>query len=132
MAEVGLTQLIPITGVFIGIFAFIFIALYVYTALALMAIAKKTNTPNAWLAWIPIVNLYLMMEIAGAQWWTLLVVLVGGFLPYYYISSIFITIIVLLWWWGIAKARNKPGWLGLLMIVPVVNLIILAVLAWGD
>jgi hypothetical protein len=32
--------------------------------------AKKTNTQNPWLTWIPIANIYLMCIIAGKPgWW---------------------------------------------------------------
>jgi hypothetical protein len=33
---------------------------------------------------------------------------------------------------GVAEARNKPNWWGILMIVPVVNLIVPGYLAWAD
>ena len=42
----------------------VFVGLYVYISYSLYAIAKKTNTPNAWLAWIPVANLFLMLMIA--------------------------------------------------------------------
>jgi hypothetical protein len=60
-------------GAFILVFFLIFGALYVYMALALSTIAKKTNTENAWLAWIPIVNIVLMLNIAKKPvWWIIL------------------------------------------------------------
>ena len=95
---------------------------YVYMSLALQTIAKKTNTENAWLAWIPIVNIILMLNIAKKPlWWILLF-----FVP---LVSIVILIIV---WMQIAVARNKPNWWGILLIVPVVGLIVPGYLAWSD
>ena len=44
-------------------------AVYVYMALALQAIAWKTNTKNDWLAWIPIANMVLLLEIARKPLW---------------------------------------------------------------
>ena len=41
---------------FLVVFLVIFAIMYVFVALALMNIAKKTNTPNGWLAWVPIAN----------------------------------------------------------------------------
>jgi len=42
-------------------------------ALSLQTIATKTNTENAWLAWIPVVNLILMLNIAKKPiWWFIL------------------------------------------------------------
>jgi len=34
-------------------------------------------------------------------------------------------------WWKIAEARHYPGWYGILMIIPIVNFIIMGILAWG-
>jgi len=34
--------------------------------------------------------------------------------------------------WRICEVRNKPGWLSLLMLVPVANLIIPGILAFVD
>src|SRR6266849_10516763 len=46
------------------------LVVYVYIALAVQTIAEKTNTENAWLAWIPIANLILLLNIAKKPiWW---------------------------------------------------------------
>ncbi len=98
------------------------VAVYVYMALALQTIARKTNTKNDWLAWIPIANMVLLLEIARKPlWWLLLLVI-----P---LVNVVISIVV---WVGVAEARGKPSWWGLLMIVPGVNLIVPGYLAWGD
>ncbi len=95
---------------------------YVYISLALQTIATKTNTPNAWLAWIPIINVILMLTIAKKPlWWILLF-----FIP---LVNIVIGIII---WMEIAKARNKPDWWGILIIVPIVGIIVPGYLAWAD
>src|SRR5579863_2407004 len=58
---------------FMGVFFLIAIAAYVYSALAFQTIAKKTNTENAWWAWIPILNLILILNIAKKPiWWIIL------------------------------------------------------------
>jgi len=105
------------------LFFFVFaLAIYVYMALALQTIAKKTNTENPWLAWIPIVNIVLMLNIAKKPLWWIILCLIP-------LVNIVILIIV---WMAIAEARNKPNWWGILMIVPVVNLIVPGYLAWSD
>lgn len=114
----------------IGILILILIAFYIYTALVLSAIAKRTNTENPWLAWIPVGNLYLMTQIANVPWWTLLIVLFGSTIPY--IGAVASIVVSVWWWWRIAEVRNKPGWFGLLMLVPIANLIMMGILAWGD
>jgi hypothetical protein len=97
-------------------------ACYVYMALALQTIANKTKTENSWLAWIPIANIVLMLNVAKKPiWWIVLF-----FIPV--VNIIFIIIV----WMAMAEARGKPSWWGILMIVPVVNLITPGVLAWAD
>jgi hypothetical protein len=109
-------------GGFFMFFLVFALAIYVYTALALSTIAQKTNTENGWLAWIPIANIILMLNIAKKPiWWILLCL----------IPFVNIVIFIILWM-GIAEARNKPSWWGVLMIVPVVSLIVPGYLAWSD
>jgi len=104
------------------IFFLFAIAIYVYIALALQTIAQKTNTENPWLAWIPIANIILILNIAKKPIWWIVLLLIP-------LVNIIIAVIV---WMGVAEARNKPSWWGILMIVPVVNLIVPGYLAWVD
>ena len=98
------------------------LAVYVWLALTLHVIANKTETPNSWLAWIPIANLYLMCKVAGRSgWWTILF-----FIP---LVNLVLGVII---WMAIARARNQPSWLGILMIIPVVNLVALGILAFSE
>jgi hypothetical protein len=112
-------------GLGAGVFMFLLVicvGAYVYMALALQTIATKTNTPNAWLAWIPIANLILMIQIAKKPIWWIVLFLIP-------IVNIVIAIMV---WMGVAEARGKPSWWGILTIVPVANLVVPGVLAWSD
>jgi hypothetical protein len=98
------------------------LVIYVYIALAVQTIAEKTNTENPWLAWIPIANFVLLLNIAKKPiWWIVLLL----------IPLVNIVIIILIWM-GVAEARNKPGWWGVLMLVPVVSIIVPGYLAWSD
>lgn len=97
-------------------------AIYLYTSLALQTIAKKTNTENAWWAWVPIINVLLMLNIAKKPLWWILLCLIP-------VVNLVIFIIV---WMAIAEARNKPNWWGILLIVPLVNFIVPGYLAWAD
>jgi hypothetical protein len=95
---------------------------YVYVALALQTIAQKTNTANGWLAWIPIANIILMLNIAKKPIWWIILFLIP-----------FVNLVMaILVWMGIAVARGKPNWWGILIIVPVMNLIVPGYLAWSD
>ena len=56
----GFASIMALMGAFLLIIPLLFLALYIYTSLALMGIARKLNSPNAWLAWLPIGNLFLI------------------------------------------------------------------------
>lgn len=113
----------PKVAMMFGTTFFLFLAvLYVYTSLALMTIATKTNTANGWLAWIPIANLFLMFNIAQKPAWWFILCLIP-------LVNLVIFIII---WMAIAEARHKPNWWGIVMIVPVVGIIVPGYLAWSD
>ncbi len=69
----------------------------------------------------PLLNAVLMLDIAGKDLWWILLML---------IPCVNIVIFVIVWM-GIAEAMNKPNWLGVLMLVPVVNWILPFYLAFG-
>ena len=76
----------------------IFLFIYAYFAYSIQTIAKKTGTENNWMAWIPILNVYLLIKIADKPgWWMLLF-----FVP---LINIIISIMV---WMGVSEARGKP------------------------
>jgi hypothetical protein len=102
-----------------GIFG---LGIYVYMALALQTIATKTSTANGWLAWIPIANLILMLNVAKKPLWWILLFLIP-------LVNIVIAIMV---WMAVAEARSKPNWWGILTIVPIVNFVVPGYLAWSD
>ncbi len=108
------------TGSYIGVVGLAALA-YVYYSVCLMAIAQKTGTENGWMAWVPILNLLLMVRIAGRPgWWLLLF-----FIP---LLNIVIAAIV---WMDIAVARHKPGWWGILILVPFLNALVPGYLAFS-
>ena len=96
------------------------VVIYALFCFPLQVIAGKTNTPNGWFAWIPILNVVLMCKIAGKPIWWLILMLV---------PLINIAIIVMIWM-KIAEKLGKPGWIGLLMIVPVVQMLVPLYLAF--
>jgi len=111
-----------LAGAFLMVVLVLALVSYVYMAICLQTIAKKTNTPDAWLAWIPIANCILMLNIAHKPIWWIVLFLIP-------IANIVFIVIV---WMEIAKARNKPEWWGILMVVPVLNLVAPAYLAFAD
>lgn len=95
---------------------------YLYYSLCMYLIAKKTNTEPAWLAWIPVVNvLALPLMIAGVScWWllALLLMIVPFVKVLVLIAGVIFTIYV---WIRILKVLNKPWWLLLLTLIPVLG-----------
>lgn len=123
MAAIG-----ALAGVVLLVFLFVLIAFYVYSSIALMTIAKKTKTKKAWFAWIPIANIYLMTQIGGTPWWTMLFLLVFWITI---IGPVLALALTIYWWWNIAEVRKMPGWLGILMAIPIVNLVVMGYIAWA-
>jgi len=118
-----------LTTFFAAYFVFALIlslALYVYMALALMTIAKRTSTENGWLAWIPIANFYLLTQIAGKSGhWTWLYL--AAAIPFvgWVLAGVGIW-----FFWITAEKVGMPGWTSLLLLLPLVNLIVLGMYAW--
>lgn len=110
-------------------FLFIFAAFYIFFAFVFMALVKKTRTENAWHAWIPILNLFLMVRIAKLQWWWGLIFILTMFLPG--IGGLVAMILSVFIWWKISEAVGKPGYWGVLMMLPFVNIVLICIMAWG-
>ena len=114
------------------------IGIYIYSAFALMAIAKKTNTEPAWLAWIPVANMVLVSRIAKMHWWPVLLMIPA--MMFFGVGYVFILLnqttlgIILMsiyalmvmwfgvyctiWYWKMFEAVNRPGWWSLTAYVP--------------
>jgi hypothetical protein len=121
-AQTGSDTQFPAIDTIMVLYLLLLAAFYVYLSLALQTIAKKTDTDNSWLAWIPIVNIILMLNIAHKPlWWFILF-----FIPF--VNVVFAIIV----WMSIAEARGKPSWWGIMLIVPGLNLIVPGYLAWSD
>lgn len=106
---------------FMMFFVIIGIVLYVYYSLCLFRIAKKLNIEAAWIAWVPLIQIWIIVVSAGKPgWWVLLL-----FVP---IVNLFVSIYL---WICITENLGKNKWLGLLMLVPLVNLIFLGILAFS-
>jgi tetratricopeptide (TPR) repeat protein len=119
---------------------------YLFPAIMLFLIAKKTNTSLPWLAFIPIAQIILALNIARKPiWWLLLFLLpvivlpaslleaaipTGGMLP---LAVLLLTMIVaivatLLVCLGIARERGKSGIWGVLLFIPCTSPIALGYL----
>ena len=109
------------------------IALFYFVGSYLVEIlAQKLDEPR-WMAWVPIANLYLMLKLVGWEMWFWVflggyaVVLLAIFLPP---AVTFVAMLLLIpigltalvlglgYWPKLAKRRDLPLWVGLLMIAP--------------
>ncbi|HDZ62621.1 MAG TPA: tetratricopeptide repeat protein [Nitrospirae bacterium] len=98
------------------------LALYLFIALCYYKIATKLNVPAAWLAWIPIAQIWPVVGSAGKPWWWILLLfipLVGAFIGIYL-------------WMCIAENLGKNKWMGLIILVPIINLAFLGYLAFSE
>jgi hypothetical protein len=122
------------------------IIVYIYSALTLMIIARRTNTENAWMALVPFLNNYLMSRIAKMHWWPILLLIIPTLLSFVttnlIISIIDIMLLIvfmifnIIWTYKICEARNRPGWWAIIALIPIIGFpiwwfIMFGILAWG-
>ena len=113
----------------IAIFVILMAGLYIYFALAWQTTAKKLKHKTPWLAWIPIVNIALILQLGGFHWaWVFLILI-----PILGWAALFVLMIIANW--KIFEKRKYPGWFSLSVIIPQVGgilyLIAIGFLAWG-
>lgn len=99
------------------VFLVVGLVIYAFFAFCLLKIAEKTHTEPAWWAWVPILQILLMLKVADKPlWWIILM-----FIP---LVGIVITILV---WVAICQKRNKSPLLVIgLLLIPFVFLPYLA------
>lgn len=101
------------------------LATYVYSSLALMTIANKLGNENGWFAWVPILNTILLFQLGDKNPWLLLIAFIPG------IGALIIAILCIIIIMTICEKRGYDKLLGLLSLVPIANLVLIGVLAWG-
>jgi len=126
------------------------IIIYLFSAFMLFLIARKTNTNLPWLAFIPIANLILMINIAEKPLKWILLFFVPIVIPFLALVApmdptggilvmvlglVLVLVPVLAWLFlslGIARARGKSAIWGVLLFLPCTNLIALAYLGLSE
>ncbi len=133
-AELGVSD-----GVYLAVFIFytlLFLGIYVYSSLALMAVAKKKGDKQPWLAWVPVGNLYLMSRIAKMHWWPLLLLVLIWLPGFNTLALLTLGVFYYIWTWKICEAGKKPGWWSLLTLIPIFGgiwyFVMWGVLAWSE
>ena len=106
-----------------------FIVVYVYSSLAWYTIAKKLKYRSAWLAWIPVISIIMILQLGGFHWAWIFLILIPllGWIP--------LIVILVIATWKIFEKRNYPGWFSLSMIIPkiggILYLIAIGFVAWS-
>ena len=109
-------------------FIFFAIAAYVISSIITAKLLKKAGQPG-WAGWVPIYNVWKLLEISGYPGWLVIVAILLSFIPAIgWIGSIALTIILAV---GVGRAFGKrdAGWIVLLVLLPLIGH---AVLAFGD
>ena len=98
------------------------VAIYGFFAICLQTIAKKTGTENPWMAWVPLLNIILLLTIAKKpMWWVVLF-----FIP---IVNFVAAILIMM---SVAEQREKPSWVGALVVVPFFGTLVIPYLAFSS
>ena len=86
-----------------------FLVGYIYAALALCATARRLGIKDAWLAWIPIGNLYLLSQMAKMDWRPVLLV-VGVPVPIFGVGFAAVLVgFTILWTVKVCEAKTLLG-----------------------
>jgi len=118
------------------------IGMYVWFAFCLVAIARKTKVSTWWLAPLPVFNFQVMCA-AGKQgggcflkFLLPFIALVAGALAWIpALIVVALAVWAIVWvavWMDVCNNRGRARWLGLLIVLPVLNLVLLGTLAFGD
>lgn len=98
------------------------IGIYVYLSICLQAIGDRESVEHTWMAWIPVAHVFLMCRMVGASPWTMLLLCVPLVNIGYYG----------LLWMDVSRDMGRPSWWGLLIFVPVANLVVPGFLAFAE
>jgi hypothetical protein len=129
----SLGALAGILAAFMVVFAIVGVVLWIFLSLAFMKIAKRLGQSMPGLAWIPGIGpLIVAYRASGMHWWPWLL-LIGYVIPLVnFIFAIAFAVFSIIWMWKMLEALGRPGWWAILIaIIPVVNLILIGIAAWG-
>jgi uncharacterized membrane protein YciS (DUF1049 family) len=117
-------------GVAIILGILISIAFYIYFALAWQTIAKKLKYDKPWLAWIPIANIAMILQLGNFHWAWIFLILVP------ILGWIALVVLIVVANWRTFEKREYPGWFSLSQIIPkiggILYLIAIGFVAWQD
>jgi hypothetical protein len=111
----------PAAGIALIIALAVSLLVYLFFSFCIFRIAKKTNVSKPWLAWIPIAQVFPLIGAAGKPWWWF-------FLLFVPLLNIIVQVYLFML---IAGNLGKNKLLGLLILLPVVNLALIVFLAFS-
>ncbi|GBE20209.1 MAG TPA: hypothetical protein ENG87_02620 [Candidatus Pacearchaeota archaeon] len=133
MATAEIMQSLYGTGILTGLGAIMLvfvIASYIYSSLAWMAIARKLKYKRPWIAWIPIANGAMILQLGEFHWAWIFLILIPV------LGWIALIVLIIIATWRIFEKKKYPGWFSLSMLLPqiggVLYLIVIGFVAWKD
>lgn len=121
-AEALAAGVLAMSGAAIFFSLIISIPFYIYGAWSQMVISNKLKVANSWMAWVPILNMYNLAKCAGMSGWTILLM----FVPF--VNFIYLIVLYM----NIAERRGFEKLLGLLVLVPIAQIVLPGYLAWAE
>lgn len=105
--------------------------LYIYFAIALQSIAKKLKYKHPWFAWIPVLNLAMILQLGKFHWaWVFLIL--GCWIPVIgTIICLALLVLMIISFWRIFEKLKYSGALSLLLLLPVARVIMIGIVAWS-
>ena len=98
----------------LGIVLIIAIIIYVFLSSCLHTILINLGQPNAWFAWVPLLQTWAMLEVGDrSPWW-----IIGLFIPFVNFVAIFFLLSAFI---NMVKKLDKNPWFILLMLIPLAN-----------
>lgn len=130
--DLFLGAFLGLLGAFAVFVMFFLLALYIYTSLAYYSIARKAKLRNPGISWIPIVGpLVIANKSSRMHWWPWLLIVLF-FIPIFgFVANITFTVFSVIWRWKMFEHIKKPNWWAILTLIPIVNLVIIGLAAWG-
>ncbi len=110
-------ELLALSGFTMVLYIIIMLGSYVFSALALQKIGKELNYKNTWFAWVPLLNMVMLMELGDQKWWLLLIPIV---------NTIFLIVATM----KLTKKRGYDEVLGLIILTGIGAYILYYLLAW--
>lgn len=104
------------------VYVLFLIVAYVVSALSYQRIALRTQTSNSWMAWVPILNVFLLLRICGRSLWEVFILVIP------FVNLVYM-VCLLVW---LPQRIGRSGWWAVPLMVPIVNLGVLPYLAFSE